>query len=115
MGTSNRCNDSGFYVGDGSPGWDGPYLLDKWPKVVWPGGWSAIDNEFRYMNDSLPTYRLNATGPIRVLDLRIVPEKAARKIDERLDGIVDFNSGHIQYSNIPHMLSVAISCDGSIP
>lgn len=111
-----NCNGSGscsqgFIINDNSSGWDGPYI-ESWPIGEW-GGDPSINNQWAYANQLSSAFGSPVAGE-RYLGVLCVTASVAAKIDQALDGNVNFTRGYVQYVNSTETLVMLISRDGEV-
>lgn len=85
----------GFVSDDNTTGWDGPYL-EKWPnKASWGGSYTfcvVTDSA----NGDCPAWNSDGNEK-RYVMISDVPQAAAVKIDENLDGEENSDDGSVRY------------------
>ena len=118
------CSASLFIVNGGNgvtgatttAGWDGPYL-EKWPpQAKWAGFYNYANNTAAggtiFCTSGAPT--CSAAGE-RYSIITNVPQTAADKIDQQLEGSVSGTAGAVRYgTTFPGPINVLISRDGTV-
>jgi len=87
---------AGFVTTDGRAGWDGPYL-EKWPPQAKWGGvyhWCVVTSA---ASGACEAWDSDAAQE-RYVRITSVPQNAAQRIDQQLDGSVAAGSGSVRYT-----------------